>query len=174
LVTDSGGGLFYWNATSTATDDGTNVLKPNALSAGSPGRYIRQAQSGVLNHITVTLNGVSGTVTATAWYYVIGNVAVMRIPQVNGTSNSTSFSISFPQTQNLNPAAAQAILFTALEDSGSGVYSQVGQIGTPSGGVVTIVLLKNGNSAGWTASGTKGIGDGGVGQYSNTITWLTA
>lgn len=37
-VNDGIGGLFYWNASSTATDDGQNVLK---LAASATGRYIR-------------------------------------------------------------------------------------------------------------------------------------
>jgi hypothetical protein len=35
---DGGGGIFYWNATSTATDDGMTVIAPNGLSVG---RWIR-------------------------------------------------------------------------------------------------------------------------------------
>lgn len=38
-VADGLGGLFYWNATSTANDDGLNVIKPTSLSGG--GRYLR-------------------------------------------------------------------------------------------------------------------------------------
>lgn len=38
-VADGLGGLFYWNASSTATDDGLNILKPTLLSGA--GRYIR-------------------------------------------------------------------------------------------------------------------------------------
>ena len=38
-IADGIGGLFYWNAASTAIDDGFNVIKPTALSG--PGRYLR-------------------------------------------------------------------------------------------------------------------------------------
>lgn len=38
-VADGLGGLFYWNATSTAGDDGINVIKPSLLSGS--GRYLR-------------------------------------------------------------------------------------------------------------------------------------
>jgi hypothetical protein len=41
-VADGLGGLFFWNATSSATDDGINILKPNAVSGS--GRYIRLMQ----------------------------------------------------------------------------------------------------------------------------------
>lgn len=38
-ITDGLGGLFYWNATSSAADDGINIIKPTALSGA--GRYLR-------------------------------------------------------------------------------------------------------------------------------------
>jgi hypothetical protein len=38
---DGGEGLFYYNATSTAADNGGTVLRPNNIAAGSPGRLIR-------------------------------------------------------------------------------------------------------------------------------------
>lgn len=53
--TDGGGGIFFWNATSTATDDGVNVIKPTSLSVGSQGRYIRQYFK-VLNTVYKTAN----------------------------------------------------------------------------------------------------------------------
>lgn len=43
-VADGLGGLFYWNAASSAADDGLTILAPTAL-AGSPGRYIRLNQN---------------------------------------------------------------------------------------------------------------------------------
>lgn len=41
-VSDGLGGEFYWNLLSTATDDGINVIKPNAIGSGNPGRYLRR------------------------------------------------------------------------------------------------------------------------------------
>ncbi len=38
-IADGLGGLFYWNSSSTATDDGLNVIQPTAVTGG--GRYIR-------------------------------------------------------------------------------------------------------------------------------------
>lgn len=40
-INDQLGGLFYWNATSSASDDGLNVIAPTGLSAG---RYLRLDQ----------------------------------------------------------------------------------------------------------------------------------
>lgn len=36
--------LWYFSATSTATDNGTTVIKPTAIMSGSPGRYLRHIQ----------------------------------------------------------------------------------------------------------------------------------
>jgi hypothetical protein len=40
-INDGLGGDFYWNATSTATDNSTTVLKPNSVSSGAQGRWLR-------------------------------------------------------------------------------------------------------------------------------------
>jgi hypothetical protein len=42
-IADGLGGLFYWNASSTASDDNLNVLKPTALAGA--GRYLRLNQN---------------------------------------------------------------------------------------------------------------------------------
>jgi hypothetical protein len=42
-INDGFGGLFYWNASSSATDDGISVIKPTGVSGN--GRYLRQKNS---------------------------------------------------------------------------------------------------------------------------------
>ncbi len=42
---DGAGGRFYWDASSTATDDGALVVRPTAVSSGSPGRWLRDVTS---------------------------------------------------------------------------------------------------------------------------------
>ena len=37
---DGGGGVFTWNASSMATDDGVTIIKPNALTSGQAGRWV--------------------------------------------------------------------------------------------------------------------------------------
>jgi len=44
---DGGGGTYAWNATSAATDNGTTVIKPNALTSGQAGRWIQTGVSGL-------------------------------------------------------------------------------------------------------------------------------
>lgn len=64
---DGGAGLFYWHNTSTAADDGFNVIAPTGLAAG---RWIR-AQGPVPNNIPptpATLVTASGAVAVLgAW-----------------------------------------------------------------------------------------------------------
>lgn len=45
LVTsgDGQGGWFYFNSTSTTADDGVDVLRPDDVASGSPGRWIRNS-----------------------------------------------------------------------------------------------------------------------------------
>lgn len=47
LVGDGLGGFFYWAPTSGATDDGRTVLKPNSISTGTAGRWLRYYPLGV-------------------------------------------------------------------------------------------------------------------------------
>jgi pectate lyase-like protein len=37
---DDGGSQFFWSASSTATDNGGTVIKPDAIASGSPGRWL--------------------------------------------------------------------------------------------------------------------------------------
>lgn len=61
---DNRGGQFYWSATSTLTDDGRTVLKPNSVAGASPGRYLRLFPLGV-PICTVKPTDQSITVTTT-------------------------------------------------------------------------------------------------------------
>lgn len=40
---DNGGGWFVYDATSTATDDGVDVVKPDSVDAADPGRWLRNS-----------------------------------------------------------------------------------------------------------------------------------
>lgn len=45
---DGGGGLFYWDSASTATDNGGTIIRPDAVLAANPGRLLRM-YSGAIN-----------------------------------------------------------------------------------------------------------------------------
>lgn len=56
---DPGGGTYFFNASSTATDNDGNIIKPTAISSGDPGRWIRvdegtirAATFGITNDLT--------------------------------------------------------------------------------------------------------------------------
>jgi hypothetical protein len=40
-LADAGGGSFYWDATSTTTDDGGTIIRPTLIAAPDPGRWLR-------------------------------------------------------------------------------------------------------------------------------------
>lgn len=62
-VGDSGNGLFYWNATSTAADDGVNTIKPTSVSGA--GRWLRTASPAPnLNGLTISPSSVTLSVTS--------------------------------------------------------------------------------------------------------------
>lgn len=92
-VNDSKGGLFYWNPTSSATDDGLNVIKPNSVVGN--GRYLRLIQS-VSSSFTGTFTGFTTVVTATVQYRIYNNVAYMFFSTTppTGTSNTTSMTMT--------------------------------------------------------------------------------
>jgi hypothetical protein len=60
---DGGGGMFYWNSTSTAADNGTTVFAPAGVSTG---RWIRVPEYTITSNISsitlTTTAGVSATV----------------------------------------------------------------------------------------------------------------
>lgn len=45
---DGGGGVFMWDAASSATDNSGTIIKPTAISTGNPGRWLR-IYSGAVN-----------------------------------------------------------------------------------------------------------------------------
>jgi len=52
---DGGQGPFYWNATSTTTDDGVNVIAPGGASATTAGRWIRMPAALAMKATVATL-----------------------------------------------------------------------------------------------------------------------
>lgn len=109
-----------------------------------------------------SLTGVSGTVNVVANYWITNNMCFVEVPQVNGTSNATSLTLVFTTTA-VRPANAQWLSIPALTDNGTSIFAQIANVApslTP--GQTVVQFYKNGNAAGWTNTGTKGIGDSGV------------
>lgn len=147
---DGLGGLFYWNASSSAADDGVNVIKPNSESGN--GRYLRQQTVSSVS-FTATIQGCTAFVTGNV-FVTLGadNIITLKVTSaLTGVSNANSLGFTGL------PAAFQPIdnriVSCMLEDNGgsAGGWATVGASGT-----VTFGIGINNNTAGFTASGTKG------------------
>lgn len=56
---DGGAGLYYWHNTSTAIDDGFNVLKPGSIGGGSGGRWLRATPGGTATQLVTATGAVT-------------------------------------------------------------------------------------------------------------------
>lgn len=119
-----------------------------------------------LQHNGVSISGTTGTFTATATglttspsgtgtYTKTGNIVVLHLPLLSGTSNATSF------TYTGLPAAIQSATLTQMLPLPQGLVTN-GGVGnaaaeaTITAGSGTITFAVSGNAAGWSASSTKG------------------
>lgn len=153
---------FYWDAASSAADNGTTVIRPNTLPAF--GRWLELVfyQSGS-GSFTITATGLSATVTGTAYYRYSAGVVTLTIPLLTGTSNAITFTLTGVPAA-IRPAAAlpiQVVPITSVTDNGT-VYPGAVYV-SPSTGTLLVArkLSFNGDyTTAWTASGTKTFGDG--------------
>lgn len=156
---DGFGGIFYWNASSTATDDSANVIKPTSVSGA--GRYLRQASvsSGTF---TGTLTGMTAPVNVSLQYKLIGNIVSLTTiggshsNNNTGTSNSTAMSMTgIPAAISPAGSLLNTVFCPELFDNGVNPLGGVAQISTSA---ATIFFGLGVNFGNFTASGTKGLG----------------
>jgi hypothetical protein len=157
-INDGAGGFFYWNASSTSTDDGgVSTIKPTA--AGATGRYIRLTSSAsTIGSFTATLAGCTTSPTFTVYYTLEGGpangkVSVMMVG-VTGTSNSTSTALTgWPVGLRGLTQSAYSPLLPAEDNTALGVacYATIPAL------TGNVVLTINNASGNWTNSGTKGL-----------------
>lgn len=122
--------------------------------------------------ISGSLTGVSGTVNIVASYSILNNLCMLTVPQTSGTSNSTSFGMTFTGNSIIRPSglvAARYVSCLAMQDNGASLYSQVGYVIAGGAGVTNFTFYKNGSATGWTNVGTKGIGEVGAPNASNVF-----
>ena len=160
-VPDDGfGGIFYWSASSTATDDGVTVIKPTGVSGA--GRYLRQAAT-YTGSFTGTFVGCTTAQTISFGYSVSnGTVTLYTIggshsSNTTATSNSTSFSITGIPTAICPTGLIMAVPTVDLIDNG---VSSIGGFATliGSGPSIGFGVGINNSANGFTAAGNKGIG----------------
>lgn len=161
LVNDGNGGIFYWSATALAVDDGSTVIRPTAILAANPGRYLRQAN--LFGSQGSFLMAVTGCVTAPqmniTWVKNGPLVTINMQGTAALTSNATSFgatgflpALQGPTAGNVSP------LFAALDNSASGPSASV-QIQAVAGGTAIAFVINNASNL-WTNGGTKSISSG--------------
>jgi hypothetical protein len=156
LVNDGGGGLFFWSATSTAVDDGINVIKPNAILAANPGRYLRQNNVfGVPSTFQVTVTGCSTAPVLTCSVQRNGNLISVQVPPSGVLlSNSTSFGLNFwPANVRDNLIGISSGLFGAEDNSVLGISAWL-SIANAIGSNSAILNINNASGL-WTNPGNK-------------------
>jgi hypothetical protein len=106
---------------------------------------------------TATVTGCTTSPTATVFYSVVGRIVTMTMPTTSCTSNSTSWGFTGvpaairPATNNLAGVSRIACTNNSVAEFGTcGIL-------VDTSGVIT--MTRNGNTAGFTASGTKGVGE---------------
>jgi len=151
-------------SSSTVIQSKTNLQKEVDCngSAGSSGQVLTSGGAGApctwtsaptqtASSATITLTGMSGTVTGTLSYVITGQMACISMPSLTGTSNATTFTATGVPIA-LAPAHAQLIPIVA-ENNGSNVFTAQMNAAPAS---TTITFYNSLNPSGWTASGTKG------------------
>lgn len=116
VIGDQSVRYYTWAASSTATDDGENILRPTAIGAGSPGRWLKwdrtqkqadcnQATSTALDYIKnkPSISGVSGSygiVTTSNGIVTSGK----RTEAYSGTTNASgNYTVTFGSAYSAAP-----------------------------------------------------------------------
>lgn len=146
-------------AKSVLMPDG-NQLLPADLRTGVPVSLIYNGTAFVVNSVnhvagtfTVTMTGVTGSVTGTASYVRSGRMVMITIPSLSGTSNANTFALNgVPTACRTN--FDQWVSVGNATDNGSTAAVPVTALVRADG---AISLSLAGSTTGWTSSGTKGI-----------------
>lgn len=110
---------------------------------------------------TGTLTGMTGSVTGTCRWNRVGDCVYLFLPIMTGTSNTTAMTMTgLPAA--IQPARTQMFPVGDLENNTILTGTFAGQVAAASG---TLTFYINGNAAGFTASGTKGI------AAAQVVTW---
>ncbi len=112
---DGGGGAFYWDATSTATDDGGTVVKP--ASVGGAGRWLRLFDGGKHNAKWFGAKGDGSTHPLSDFFGSLG-AAQAVYPHATSLTNE----IDWAAIQLAVNLAATAVLTGSLHAKGGRVH----------------------------------------------------
>ena len=98
---------------------------------------------------TVTATGFTATITGTAYYVRVGKQITLMLPELNGTSNSATFTVT-GLPAGLAPARATRLIVLA-HSSGTYIYSM---LYIPSSSTV-INVFRDASQTAWITSGVK-------------------
>jgi hypothetical protein len=149
LVTSTAAGQLG-NATSAT---GTSITLSGNLSADS----IVSAKFYTEGTFTITGTGFSGTVTGTARYIRIGKSVTLYLPQLQGTSNATTFTMT-GMPAAIRPGRIQWVMITGIVDNTGSEYH--GSLSIATDGTIDVYRKTAASSVetnSYTNSGTKGI-----------------
>jgi hypothetical protein len=173
------GGVAYVITSPAATSlyiSNASTGEIGVILAGLKGNNLFSAIGGV---VPVTVSGVTGVSTINCGYTLNMNKGTLFMPCFSGTSSATSFSMTLNQPNLFTPTnRPQWFMLPSAQDNGANIYSQTGtvqNIGSPAT-AMQITFYKNGNAAGWTASGTKGVGDAASvsGAFWMPLSWIVS
>lgn len=129
-------------------DDSPNV--PMFTDDAGNDHYIPKMVQG---NFTMGATGLTTSPTATAYYTIVGSTVILMIPQITGTSNAVSFTLTgLPSV--IQPIAARSTSMSAyVTDNGSPSVEGTASVSNSS----IINLSFQGSAGGWTSSGTKAV-----------------
>lgn len=147
----------------TGGDEGAGTI--NVAS----GYYINGTSQFQTGTFTGTLTGCTTSPTATIRYVIVGNMCTLFFPTLTGTSNTTSATITGLPAVCQATTNAQAQPIATMEDNSNAALGGYVQIQTASGTMILALAESTAISnrveyvqAGFTNSGTKGLGGGSI------------
>ena len=166
---------FAGSSALTIATTGMQVGSPTGADEGAgtinvaSGYYINGTSQFQTGTFTGTLTGCTTSPTATIRYVIVGNMCTLFFPTLTGTSNSTSATITGLPAVCQATTNAQAQPIATMEDSGNAGLGGYVQIQAASGTMILALAESTAISnrveyvqAGFTNSGTKGLGGGSI------------
>lgn len=119
--------------------------------------YVDPAQSA-----TLTATGMTTSPTCTVTYRIMGNVAIVNVPAVSGTSNANTFTLTgWPSV--IQPVSKAFKIMCPCTNNGAIATDAYAILSPFTPGVLTLIM--NQSSTGWTNSGMKGLDVGFSGAF---------
>lgn len=85
--TDGNGANYYWSSSSTATDDGYNVI---AVTGMPTGRWLRMGGGQtVYPNVTRPINSTTFTISTTRWAFVAYNISISCTATIGSTASGS-------------------------------------------------------------------------------------